>query len=77
MLAKPRRNYPGHSKITRAISTDLAGRSRCNRCQTIKLWALNLAQQVPRDACGFAWQGAYVVRGLDVIWTKSNPTNLV
>jgi hypothetical protein len=41
-------------EITRAISADLTGRSRCNQRQTIKLWPLDPAEQVPRDASGFA-----------------------
>jgi hypothetical protein len=44
-------------EITRAIATDLTGRSRCNRCQTIELWLLDPAEQVPRDASGLALQG--------------------
>jgi hypothetical protein len=45
------------AEIPRAISTDLTGRSHCNRCQTIELWPLDPAEQVSRDASGFAEQG--------------------
>jgi hypothetical protein len=34
-------------EINRAISTDLTGRSRCNRCQIIELWPLDPAEQGP------------------------------
>jgi hypothetical protein len=44
-------------EITQAISINLAGRSRCNRCQTIELWLLEPAEQVPLDAPSFAEQG--------------------